>query len=318
MNSFAKKGPMYISSKSGNVKTLIIIDNTNSAEIEKTALLGQICNQYLQNSEFNNIPVFIYCVHSCSDKTKESIYLSFDRGQTKFRLVDKNKVNKSTLLKENGLVIRVITPNINPRKILELMEFGLKNIETIKKNQKETTHNYWTWKSIDSVILNSILSFNFTSRIDSVLNDQYEICTNQSNIKYHWENQRFIFYSKKTSKPILEIPNICQIVNIDTTATLIYDTDNSFYYIDLKQDHIYSKQRIEKETGCDENTAIIDSSFVYLASKDDIISQKVTFYNPNNSLIVHDTIPTLSILNQLYNSLQEDYIEEIKIKIIKH
>jgi hypothetical protein len=52
LQAFTKSGPLWISYKAGNVETLIATDDSYSGEIEKTALIGQLCNAYIQNSEF--------------------------------------------------------------------------------------------------------------------------------------------------------------------------------------------------------------------------------------------------------------------------
>ena len=153
IQAYSKKGPFFLSSKSGNVETLIIIDDTISAEIRKIKKIGELCNSYLLNSEFNDVPVFIWYLHTSNlDKNKDSIYLSFDKGKSKFYLFDRRQYRRSQLLENEGIVIRITGSNIDSKLILELLEYGLHNKDYIKKNQKKASFTYWKHSSLHGEI----------------------------------------------------------------------------------------------------------------------------------------------------------------------
>jgi hypothetical protein len=168
---YAKKGPFFLSSKSGNVETLIIIDDTISQEIQKIKKIGELCNLYLSESEYRDIPVFIWYGHTLNpDKNRDSIYLSYDKGKSKFYLFDRRQYRRSQLLKSEGIVIRIISSNIDPRLILQLLEFAVQHKDDIKNNQVKTSYTYWTWQSIPRKYLDQqLLKFNYSQKIDSLL-----------------------------------------------------------------------------------------------------------------------------------------------------
>lgn len=168
---YAKKGPFFLSSKSGNVETQIIIYDTTSQEIQKIKKIGELCNLYLLDSEYRDVPVFIWYGHSLNpDKNRDSIYLSYDKGKSKFYLFDRRQYRRSQLLKSEGIVIRIITSNIDSRLILQLLEFALQNKDYIKKNQIKTSYTYWTWQSVPRKYLDQqLLKFNYSRKIDSLL-----------------------------------------------------------------------------------------------------------------------------------------------------
>jgi hypothetical protein len=166
---YSNKGPLFINSKSGNVKTLIIVNDSISSEVQKIKKIGELCNFYLLNSEFKDVPVFIWYLHS-SDKNKDSVYLSFDKGKSKFYLFDRRKYRRSQLLENEGIVIRIVNSNIDTKLILQLLEYALHNKDYIKKNQKKASFSYWTWQSLQRKDIDrQLLNFKFSQKMDSIL-----------------------------------------------------------------------------------------------------------------------------------------------------
>jgi hypothetical protein len=166
---FLTKGPFFLKSKSGNVETLIIINDTISPEIQKIKKIGELCNIYLSDSEFKNVPVFIWYGHFGFDRKIDSIYLSYDKGNSKF-LTYRNKYRRTKLLKNDGIVIRIINSNIDSQYILQLLDYGLHNKAYIKENQKKASYTYWTWQSLPRKELDRQLSqFKHSQKIDSIL-----------------------------------------------------------------------------------------------------------------------------------------------------
>jgi hypothetical protein len=168
---YSKKGPFFLSSKSGNVETLIIIDDTVSLEIQKIREIGELCNLYLLNSEFENVPVFIWYGHPPNlDKSKDSIFISYDKGKSRFYQFDRRRYRRSQLLDREGVVIRIITSKIDSKLILQLLEYSLHNKDYIKENQKRDTYSYWTWQSLSRKDLDrQLLQFKYSQKIDSIL-----------------------------------------------------------------------------------------------------------------------------------------------------
>ena len=316
IQAFPKKGPLWISSKAGNVETVIAIDDSYSGEIEKTALIGRLCNYYLQNSENINIPVSIFYLHSnCREKSRDYKFLSYDKGKTILYSFSKPHNRKFNLLKNQGIVIRIISSDINPREILKLLEYGLTNKEDIQKRQTEISYGYWKWNSLDSAYLESQLnSYSFSSKIDCVLSGKFGIQTSIANINYSWINQRFTFDSNRENNAdeSLSLSNIYQIVSIDTTATLIFDTDSSFYYLDLNANKVFNKQILDHNMNCKKYTAIINESNIYIMTQD---NDKIWRYNPGESMINPIDKPSDTIFRLLLDSRSDQLTKEIKIEI---
>lgn len=176
IQGYSKKGPFFLSSKSGNVETLIIIDDTNSAEIQNIKRIGELCNLYLLDSDYRDVPVYIWYGHPPNlDKNRDSIYLSYDKGKTKFYLFDRRQYRRSQLLEKEGLIIRIITSDIDSRLILQLLEYGLQNKDYIKNNQKKASYSYWTWQSLPRKYIDQqLLQFNHSQKIDSLLKSAIE------------------------------------------------------------------------------------------------------------------------------------------------
>jgi hypothetical protein len=262
--TYSKPGPYVFRDIIGNVETFIMIDDISFMEIEKTVLIGHLCNSYLQNSRFKNIPVYIFYGNSqCRDKSNEKFFISYDRGKTKQQYLQKTKKWKK--LPKKTLVIRTVSSNINPGNILKLLEFGLNNIETITKNQKEVEIGTFKWNSIDSSFIRSGLrTFNFSSRIDSVLNSSYIIESNLTPLRILWQKGQFILDEFENISSLC-LPNIRQIISVDSMSTLLFDSDEAFYHVNLQNHNISSRHLINKQTSvCNKFLAVKYGSDIYL------------------------------------------------------
>jgi hypothetical protein len=175
IQGYSEKGPFFLSSKSGNVETLIIINDTTSPEIQKIKKIGELCNLYLSDSEFKDVPVYIWYGHFGFDRKIDSIYLSYDKGKSKFYLFDRRQYRRSQLLKKEGIVIRIITSDIDSRLILQLLEYGLQNKDYIKKKQTKASYTYWTWQSLPRKYIDQqLLLFKHSQKIDSLLKSAHK------------------------------------------------------------------------------------------------------------------------------------------------
>jgi hypothetical protein len=267
LQAFATKGPYFFQSKTGNVETLIAINDISSFEIEKTALIGKLCDSYLQNSKFKDVPVFIFYLSApCRGNNASKYFLSYDKGRYSLKnTINKNK--KGKLLSKPGIVIRLLSSNINPRTILNLLEFGLQNIELLKKNQTKVSSGYWSWNSIDTTTIKSYLkTFSLTPKIDSVLSLSFNIKSNFSDFQVSWRKEEY-YLGGKENQQILLIPNIINVINLDSISTLVFDSEKTFYHVNLLNNKASGKLIInESKSKCFKSLAIKDDSLIYLTN----------------------------------------------------
>jgi hypothetical protein len=273
LQAFSTKGPYFFSSKSGNVETQIVINDISSFEIEKTALVGKICDFYIQNSEFKNVPVYIFYLCSPCGSTENSKYfLSYDRGD--FQLKGSNNNKNKKLLPSDGIIIRICSNNINPRQIVKLLEFGLDNIHEIKKNQKKISQGYWRWNSIDSLTINSIINSSIISnKITTVLESNYAILSNLTNLNVVWCNEQYQVCDKNNQE-FLNTNNLSLIIKLDSINSLIFDSPKSFFFVNSFTKIVSQKQALIDNNDCFRAIAIKTNSEIF-----------ITNYSYHNSLI---------------------------------
>jgi len=237
--AYSIKGPYFANSKFGNVETTIALDNISSFEIEKTALCGKLCDTYIQKSINPRIHVFIFYLCSPNFTGNSSEYfLSYGKGNYE---LDKKG---GKLLSKEGIIIRICGSTISAKTILKILDYGLNNIDAIKRTQKKVIWGYWKWESVDSLSIKAILNSQSHSYIDSLLaSSKYNIISNLTCLGLTWTNEEY-FISGKDNKPILRTENISEIRSLDSTYTLVFDSPNTFYLVNVISGKYYQKQEI--------------------------------------------------------------------------
>jgi hypothetical protein len=266
LQAFSTKGPYFFSSKTGNIETQISIDDISSFEIEKTALIGKLCDSYIQNSEHKNVFVYIFYLSSpCRLNENSEYFISYDKGEYKFAY-SANKTKKGKLLSSEGLIIRISSSNINPRAILKLLEFGLENITAVKKDQKEISWGPWKWKSIDSLTLKSLSNYpTLSNKINTVLASNYEVLSNLTSFNVLWNKEQYKICGKNNQE-FLITNNLFLIINLDSTNTLIFDSPKTFFHINSFTKKVSEKQTLIENNDCFRALAIKVDSVIFLTN----------------------------------------------------
>lgn len=172
-------------------------------------------------------------------KSKE-YFISFDK-----QFLFLNSYMQDTSDKEETcIVISSIDKNFDEEQILKLVEYAIKNVDYIKKKQKQIIyHDNFSdinVKTIDTNIIKKQLTLTTSDKIKEVLNwkvQKIPLNDKENNdISYYVQNQKFhIFiredkYHKKDSV-VLVLDKIFQMEVFRDGTGMVFDTDSSFYYI---------------------------------------------------------------------------------------
>jgi hypothetical protein len=178
--------------------------------------------------------------------------LSFDQGEV---FVSDDEKDSIYLYQKDVLVIKIYAYTLNPLQILKLADFGMRNIPLIQSTQTINQTSKWLinyrYSSIPQLKIDSILSYNessFVKKIDSQKNliehnkfpnnyyDDINIYYYYQSGLYHLSRKPDIYtggVAKDKDSLLISLSNIYQFEMLDCNQCMVFDTDCSFYFLDV-------------------------------------------------------------------------------------
>ncbi|MES2838202.1 MAG: hypothetical protein V4667_11805 [Bacteroidota bacterium] len=261
----------------GNVKVRILT-GFKYEEINKAFIIGQLAEKLSSKLNYSE-PIFLDFNHHYVDNCIPAYFISYDKGKIKYNHDSSDK--EIDFLTKNALIVRQVSRQFNTIATLNLIEYSIKNITSIKEQQQqiEYTENYCQWiiNSIDtnlikkhvkepaSILTNEILKFKIQRPVDDF----------NIGISYYFQNNSYKLYSKNIYNEITEIISLEYIYDILELeeVTLIFDSDTTFYNIQLnpfgKKIEISSKKTINNKNNLSAYRPFTAESmlFYYLTNK---------------------------------------------------
>jgi len=167
-----------------------------------------------------------------------------------------------------GVIVEIRDNKIDYEKVLKLLEYAIHNEEYIREHQKRVVYDsiqgmiFYT-KTISKNIIDKVIESN-NHNVDSILkNKMYRDNIPQSQsreIDYYVQNGRYYFYNTNSDAgrefangkikgtygaDILVLDNVFEIVGDFNFGHLVFDTDNSFYFIPQMKDTVLGKYTLD-------------------------------------------------------------------------
>lgn len=272
----------------------------DSEEINQALIIGQLAEKLSQQLGYSD-PIFLDFHHYYISDCEPVYFISYDRGKIENKLI--TGVKAEDYLESNAIIVRQVSRKFNVISTLQLLEYSIKNIYSIKTSQKqiEFYQNYLGWKinSIEPTIIKEQLQKKSSYLLDIILNMRIERPDKKIKygFSYYWQNNKFYLFLRDKKKPdstLATTDNIFYIKKFGGSSAIIFDTQNSFYYVSQKNRPMISKRQVigNKNTSQrpfkivsmdDDKLYIFNSNFgiksdtrpllIYLTEKDELIEK---------------------------------------------
>lgn len=218
-----------------NIKTRITT-GFKYEEIRKIEFIGKYAQKLAKERNYKG-EIFLDFSHFYVGDCDSDYFISFSNGLIK----SKYDTERKPPLKSDGIVIRQVSRSFDIATTLQLIEYAISNLKTIKSTQKKIIYkkNYEESliTTIDTTRVNMILKQKNNSTINKILEEkiwrQFKSKEYFSRAKYYTQNNKFyLLYNENKKGKIFELDNVYDFQNIDKRASLIFDSPNSFYYLE--------------------------------------------------------------------------------------
>jgi hypothetical protein len=193
-------------------------------------------------------------------------FLSFDDGSI-IKFGDDEKPNP--FLNQKSIVIREVSRTFDPCLTLNLLEYAIKNVNKIKREQKLLRYdkNYCNWKvnTIDTALLRKVTYSPISSILETILqskvyrskSEEIEETNDTEDLSYFYKGGKYHIYyrdyfstSPQTKEIILLVTNnIYQFTKVTDFEAVVFETDDCFYFVEGVNSHYVSKRHIINNYG---------------------------------------------------------------------
>jgi hypothetical protein len=223
----------------GNVK-LRITTGFDYEELQKSFIIGKLAEELCKRYRYRE-QVYIDLDHFYVGDCEPDYFLSFDSG-VNIRYGTREKAP----FKKDVLVVRMVSRQFDVAAVLKLLEYGIKNIGTIKSGQSiikyVQNYNNNVFNTIDTLVLKAIATGMTSGVIDSVLGIKMyrEVPKKeQKNITYYFQHNMYHLFSPALGedKLLLTTGNVYQLKSFSAGEAIVFNTDSSFYYINTSDNN---------------------------------------------------------------------------------
>ena len=245
-----------ITKKFNNV-TIRVVTGFDYEEINKIFIIGQFAAKLSEKLKYRK-NIFLDFQHNYVGDCVPDYFISYDDGSIIMILSDGE--SKWSFMESKAIVIRQISRIYDIPVTMKLLEYAIINKNNIKTNQTEIEYNknyhHWRINSIDASTIIKIVKAEPSSIVESVLENKIfrpesDDFSAKNGISYFYQNNKFFVYAKRWGDPdkiVLELENIYQFERLPKYSALVFDTPDSFYFIDNpNQKLIISKHHIIKD-----------------------------------------------------------------------
>lgn len=257
--------------------------------------------------------VYIELNYTCVQNCANSYLMSFDNGAvTSYQEIlslDKGTVTTSGHTKrlrraKSVLVLRLVDAEFDMTALLNILEYGLKNTQMIAQNQQlcdiHARHRHFSTNSTDTSLLRKIANTRPSSAVKNVLATKVQVGKSSraaSAILYSFHDDGFRLYAdngRKSDAAILSISSLWTFYPFSSHDGLFFDSDSSFYYVDVAKEKPVSRRHILYQISCwgsscvtahRENKDIVEIHYVATSSPLGPALYKMGYYPANDSLV---------------------------------
>jgi hypothetical protein len=311
-----------------SILLLIIFSNSNGHTYG--LMIGNINNVFYNGdvageTKFQNQIIAFLCseyIKRYHSSTHEKIFLELGTAKSEYYRLsyDKFQGDKWQYAEENrpvkgqGIRIRLSKEINRAESVLKLLEYGIMNLERLKKSSKkfysDEDHFPSEYLTVDTSILSKVIESNASTEIELILNEKVYRNLGETEFEiykeYYMQNDTFHFIDfMNHDEEYLETNQVYQLINEYYLGTIIFDTDSTGYFYNREQRKLSEKFKIENKR----------ESYYYSHSSSDNNKKRIYFeyktYWGNNKKFIYLTDRLMLIQGV------EKYEDEIIEKEIK-
>lgn len=219
----------------GNV-TVAFSTGFNYEEIQKAYVIGSLAEQLSIKLNYKK-KICLNFHHSYTKKIEPQAFIYF---------------GKCWLSRKNQIIVKQVALRFEVEKSLKLIEYAILNVHEIKKNQTvvkyNDAYNERNTLSIDTKIIENLNYLPNSKEIKAVLEHKvYRLESKKGEVSYYWHKGEFNIFCKNGKSDeivVLKLDSIYQFIVIGS-AVFVFDTNNTFYYINDYPLSISKKHLIE-------------------------------------------------------------------------
>lgn len=274
--------------KYGNVQAGIVTGFEDYHEIIKVKIINELAFKLSEKLNYDK-PILLIFRHDYIDTiSKCDYYISMTSW--KFEL------NRRT---KKGLQIEFFGNDFNVSECLKTVEYAIQNSKSIKSSQRKITHiDQWREEdviSIDTTLIKDALRKDMSPAIKDIC--QMKIYPDQQSnysqgFTYYWQNSKFYFerIDKDERKTVLTLDSV-RYYKYFWGNVMVFDTQNTFYYLDRRSGSASSRQFIEVDYNRHRPYKIEilgDSKYAILNQYPPIGNDRIIYYSFNDNLLLQD------------------------------
>ena len=272
-------------------------------EINKVWIIGELASKLAITLKFNDT-IFLDFEHHYTSEITPDYFISYDDGSIKESWSGGDVLR---FLEGNALVVREVARTFDAAATLKLLEYAFNHLGEIKQTQTRFLYNknycQWLINSIDTAKVRQISRGPLSALIKGVMNTKI-YCPQEekhsNSISYFFRNNKYHFFHKGYNfkdSVLFVVDNIYQIKVISFNEAIVFETDNTFFYVrGLNNPHVSKRWIIEDKSGYFEPYEIarvggskVTISFWYYSKGDDRTYKKRTLiYRSDKDKLTQD------------------------------
>jgi hypothetical protein len=222
-------------------------------EINNVALLGQLAEKLCEKYNFSQ-PVLLDFIHYYAGNYSHGLFVSFEKvthaylwgDHDKAFLLDDNNVvvfkDIESFPEGDALVIRQVANHFQAQTTMKLLEYAIRNHDTIKSSQKqivfESKYSNMYFNSIDTLTIQEMLNTPNSDLLNSTLNIRVDRPEKDAvyGFSYYLQNNRYYVYQKdygdEYETALIDLEHIYDFKRTGEKGNMVvfFDSDSSFYY----------------------------------------------------------------------------------------
>lgn len=278
-------------------------------EINKAWIIGELSYKLAKHLKYKD-SIFLDFVHYYIEYCNPDYFVSFDNGA--IRQAYDGAEKPYPLLKKEGIVIREVNRKFQVASTLQLVEYAINNIISVKALQRplEYKKNYREWliHSIDTTFTKQIVSQTPSKIVVDILASRIYRPGSDKNdcygVSYYFQNNKFhVFYNEchqfevTKDSVLVSVDDIFQFETMFSYDALVFDTDSTFYFamrkwspplksftIENKSIDFYEPYYIQKISS---NNVTINFDY-YIKGKEVRVKNRTSIYRIDKKELIQD------------------------------
>jgi hypothetical protein len=201
-------------------------------EINNAFFIGQYCDAYLSKYTKNDQEFLLYFDHFYVGKCEPNFFINFSKGEYTHLYSNGSDENKP-FLKKKGIVIWQIASSFNLFATLNLLEYSVGNIESIKKTQKKIiykeNYRHMSFLSVDTFLTKKVVFTPSSENINKIAALKFYKENKPNALSYYMSNGEYGIFKK--NEFIVNVKRIEAFFQPNMNEILIFTNRNQFMYV---------------------------------------------------------------------------------------